>query len=142
MQLTSVLTVALSALTLTSANPITPMARAGNPSLIWHASNFETGCSPGGCTYHFNITGAASENTPGFSTSCSGTTTQEDYALCNDKHVKAQVIPELYPMWNVKVQHSWDANQGQAMFFALGQANITSSMKNFTIPVTEQYGVA
>ncbi|KAL5363498.1 hypothetical protein BJX96DRAFT_167529 [Aspergillus floccosus] len=138
MQFTSLLAVALS--TLAAAVPVTPGARADSPSLTWHVSNFDTGCSPGGCVYTFNIFGVASENTPGFNTHCNGTTTTSDgdeYTLCDDKHVKAQVVTKPYPVWNVKAQHSWFTNQGQAEFFALGQTNVTSSMKNFTIPVTE-----
>lgn len=142
MQLTSILTVALSALSFTSAAPVTAAARAASPSLTWYVSDFNTGCSPGGCLYSFHITGIASQNTPGFSTHCNGTTTQEDYAVCDNEHVEAQVKSELYPAWNVKAKHSWYQNQGQAEFFALGQANVTSTMKNFTIPVTEVYGVA
>ncbi|KAG2413285.1 hypothetical protein HFD88_002474 [Aspergillus terreus] len=138
MQLTSLLAVALS--TLAAAVPVTPGARADSPSLTWHVSNFDTGCSPGGCVYTFNIFGVASQNTPGFNTHCNGTTTTsdgDDYALCDDKHVKAQVVAKPYPVWNVKAQHSWFTNQGEAEFFALGQTNVTSSIKNFTIPVTE-----
>ncbi|GES57049.1 dual specificity phosphatase catalytic domain protein [Aspergillus terreus] len=138
MQLTSLLAVALS--TLAAAVPVTPGARADSPSLTWHVSNFDTGCSPGGCVYTFNISGVASQNTPGFNTHCNGTTTTSDgdeYTLCDDKHVKAQVVTKPYPVWNVKAQHSWFTNQGQAEFFALGQTNVTSSIKNFTIPVTE-----
>ncbi|GAB1204862.1 hypothetical protein BDV32DRAFT_127922 [Aspergillus pseudonomiae] len=138
MQLSSVFTVALSALNLASALPLHRLDTS--PALSWHVSNFNTGCSPGGCVYNFNITGVASQNTPGFQTHCSGTNVQDDYAFCDDKLVKAKVVSQLYPVWTVHVQHAWF--QGEAEFYALGHANVTSTQKNFTIPVTEVYGVA
>lgn len=90
--------------------------------------------------YNFNITGVASQNTPGFHTHCSGTNVQDDFAFCDDKHVKAKVVSQLYPVWTIHVQHAWF--QGEAEFYAVGHANVTSTQKNFTIPVTEVYGVA
>ncbi|KNG80868.1 dual specificity phosphatase, catalytic domain protein [Aspergillus nomiae NRRL 13137] len=133
MQLSSVFTVALSALNLASALPLHRLDTS--PALSWHVSNFNTGCSPGGCVYNFNITGVASQNTPGFQTHCSGTNVQDDYAFCDDKLVKAKVVSQLYPVWTVHVQHAWF--HGEAEFYALGHANVTSTQKNFTIPVTE-----
>ncbi|KAB8074451.1 hypothetical protein BDV29DRAFT_201330 [Aspergillus leporis] len=138
MQLSSVFAVALSVLSLVSALPLHRLSVS--PALVWHVADFSTGCSPGGCVYNFNITGVASQNTPGFHTHCSGTNVQKDFVFCDDKHVKAKVVTQLYPAWTVEVQHAWF--HGQAEFYASGRANVTSTLKNFTIPVTEVYGVA
>ncbi|KAE8148439.1 hypothetical protein BDV25DRAFT_131216 [Aspergillus avenaceus] len=138
MYFSSLFTVALSILSFAAALPLHRLNHS--PALFWHVSDFNTGCSPGGCTYDFNITGIASKNTPGFKTHCSGTSVQDDLVFCDDKHVKAKVAPRLYPAWTVQVQHAW--LQGEAEFYAGGTANVTSTMKNFTIPVTEVYGVA
>ncbi|EAW14056.1 uncharacterized protein ACLA_070890 [Aspergillus clavatus NRRL 1] len=117
-----------------------PLSQTPNPALTWHVSDFSTGCSPGGCVYRFNILGIAAPNTPGFNTTCNGTDVQEDYAFCQDKHIKANVIPLPYPLWKVDAIHAWF--KSGAEFYAEGSANVTSSMENFTIPVTRTYGVA
>ncbi|PYI08269.1 hypothetical protein BO78DRAFT_395878 [Aspergillus sclerotiicarbonarius CBS 121057] len=138
MQLLAYLPLALSTLGLTSASPI---RRAESPALTWHVSNFTTGCSPGGCTYNFNIFGIATANTPGFNTTCSGTDTTSDLTSCADPLVRSRVQPETYPQWNIRVEHAW-TEPGDMEFYDFGETNVTSPARLFTIPVTEEYGVA
>ncbi|BDD59244.1 hypothetical protein MPDQ_000197 [Monascus purpureus] len=147
MQLTSILslifTFSISATTVIAAS--IPYSRAAavrrnaDPT-IWHVSNFSTGCSPAGCTYHFNIFSPATSNTPGFNTTCSGTDLQEENHSCADPTVKSTLRPLLGP-WNVTVLHNWVTPE-DAEYWAIGQANITSGTTDFTIRVTQQYGVA
>ena len=128
----------LSTLGLASASAI-PARANGSPALTWHVSNLTTGCSPGGCTYKFNIKGVETENTPGFDTTCSGTDTQKDYKACDDKEVRAIIKPETYPMWNIQVKHVWDGGIGEHM--TIGKTNVTANTAKFEIPVSQQYGV-
>ncbi|PYH83006.1 hypothetical protein BO82DRAFT_401028 [Aspergillus uvarum CBS 121591] len=144
MQLTTLFSLALSTLSLTSASPISYPSRRDSAALTWHVSNFTTGCSPGGCVYNFNILGVATKNTPGFNTTCSGTTTDsssDDLVSCQNPLIKSRVKAEPYPLWNVRAEHEWIL-PGDAEFFAFGETNVTSSTPRFTIPVTEEYGVA
>ncbi|PYH44253.1 uncharacterized protein BP01DRAFT_374834 [Aspergillus saccharolyticus JOP 1030-1] len=142
MQLTTLFGLALSTLSLTSASPMNYPSRRDSAALTWHVSNFTTGCSPGGCVYNFNILGIATKYTPGFNTSCSGTTeSSDDLVSCQNPLIKSRVKAEPYPLWNVRVEHEW-IETGDAEFYAFGETNVTSSTPRFTIPVTEEYGVA
>lgn len=140
MHLATLLSLPLAFISLTSARAI-PLARSRNsPALTWHVSDFDTGCSPGGCTYKFHILGVETPNTPGFDTVCQGTDEQDGYKACDDKHVSAKLNPKTYPEWNVQVKHAWA--HGSAEYSALGQANISVPIQQFKINVTEEYGVA
>ncbi|RDW90435.1 uncharacterized protein DSM5745_02210 [Aspergillus mulundensis] len=115
-----------------------------NPALTWHVSHFALGCSPGGCVYSFNILGHASQNTPGFNTTCNGTSTQDDYAPCKDAGILAQIEPATYPNWTVSVEHQWREGMFEE-FYAFGEKNVSvasNSTGTFTIPVGSVYGVA
>ncbi|KAL3474394.1 hypothetical protein BJX99DRAFT_178248 [Aspergillus californicus] len=113
-----------------------------NPALTWHVSDFDIGCSPGGCVYSFNVLGLASQNTPGFNTTCNGTTAESDYVACRNSGVfLSQVEPAGYPNWTVKGQHRWREG-AYSDYYALGSANVTQHAENFTIPVSEVYGAA
>ncbi|KAL2872705.1 uncharacterized protein BJX67DRAFT_340169 [Aspergillus lucknowensis] len=112
-----------------------------NPALTWYVSSFETGCSPGGCVYSFNIAGVASANTPGFNTTCNGTSVEKDYVECKDKGVLSQLVPAQYPNWTVKAQHRWRKGEWE-QYYAYGEKNVTAEAENFTIRVGEVYGVA
>ncbi|GIJ88846.1 hypothetical protein Asppvi_007774 [Aspergillus pseudoviridinutans] len=111
-----------------------------NPALTWHVSNFYTGCSPEACDYRFDIMGITTPNTPGFNTTCNGTDVETDYSFCRDKHIKAKVTALKPRGWKVEVMHAWF--KPGAEFYAEGSANVTSTMRNFTIPVTDTYGAA
>ncbi|KAL4943496.1 hypothetical protein BDV06DRAFT_221156 [Aspergillus oleicola] len=146
----SLSTFALTLLTLTStttALPPTayriPMRNAKtdptNPALSWHVSDFDIGCSMGGCVYNFAIQGFASQNTPGFNTTCNGTTEHGDYVACRNKGVLAQVDPAQdggEGNWTVKAEHTWREGAYSA-FYAFGEKNVTDEAIRFTIPVKE-----
>ncbi|CEL00742.1 hypothetical protein ASPCAL00338 [Aspergillus calidoustus] len=138
----------LSATTIATASPfslpktaVRLAADPTNPALTWHVSNFDIGCSPSGCVYSFNIAGAASANTPGFNTTCNGTSVQDDYAACKDKAMLAQIEPAQYPNWTVKAQHQWRETEW-SHYYAFGERNVTEATRSFTITVGEVYGVA
>lgn len=141
---------ALSVLSLTSSAAAMPRAafrmpertsNPTNPALLWHVSDFGVGCSPGGCVYGFNIYGVASDNTPGFNTTCNGTSNQDHYAPCQGKGILSQIEPSSSRNWTVSVQHQW--REGMfSEFYAMGEKNVTSNTTMFTIPVQNVYGVA
>lgn len=144
MQLTSILTVALSAASLASAGPL---RRAKSPALTWQVSNFTSTCGEQDCVFNFNIRGFETENTPGFSTTCTSAGPKAhdymagDNLACHNGNITALVTPESHSLRNVQVEHSW--RQGlTASFHAQGETNITQSATNFTIPVTRTFGSA
>ncbi|KAL4933547.1 uncharacterized protein BDV17DRAFT_287196 [Aspergillus undulatus] len=152
----TVLTLGLTSTTTASLPPIAyriPMSpnnartNPNNPALTWHVSHFDIGCSQGGCVYNFAIQGFSSENTPGFNTTCNGTTEAGDYAPCRNKGVLAQIDPQVdangngASNWTVKAQHQWREG-AYSEFYALGEKNVTEAQTRFTIPVKEVYGVA
>lgn len=108
-----------------------------SPALTWHVSNFNVLSSSN--NYNFHIVGIATENTPGFNTTCTGTTGKKTYQPCADSPVRAIVTPEA-SQYNVEVQHGW--TKAESEFWAVGSANTTAPAKQFTIKVDEQYGVA
>jgi hypothetical protein len=137
MQLSTILPALLSGLSFTNALPT-----VAPPT--WQASNFTLNCSPGGCIYSFNITGARSENTPAFSTHCEGKT--PNATLCLDKNITARVKPLGNPLWNVWVEHEWHILQpgmnSEQTYWQSGSTNVTEHTKNFRIMPDLFYGVA
>lgn len=114
-----------------------------SPALTWYVTDFTVPSSQGSAApqYNFHIAGIATKNTPGFNTTCTGTTGGGDeYAPCQDQHVRAIVAPHGPKQWDVQVQHGW--TKDQAEFWAVGDANVTAPARSFTIKVDEQYGVA
>lgn len=137
MQLTTI-TTALLSLGMVNA------AALGKPS-TWHVSNWEINGSPGGSVYSFNITGAPSDNAPGFKTSCEGI--PGNATACKDSSVSAKVTEAKYPLWNVWVQHEWHKhpkNESEQTYWQYGSANASQSHKftKFDIKPTGFYGVA
>lgn len=137
MHLTTAALALLSSVPLISA---TPIIHARNLQ-SWKVTGFETGCSPGGCIYKFNIFGAAAaQNAPAFNTTCHGNDVANKYQPCDDPSVSANLIPLRSPIWGVQVKHEWTSETGR--FTALGDVNITEGTTSFSVPVTQQYGVA
>ncbi|KAL2218503.1 hypothetical protein M432DRAFT_590579 [Thermoascus aurantiacus ATCC 26904] len=137
MHLTTAALALLSSAALVSANPIHLRPRGPES---WHVSGFQTGCSPGGCVYSFSIAGPATQSAPAFNTTCRGTDVAGDYQSCADPAVSANLIPRTYPVWGVQVKHEW--TRGSGHYTALGNANITQGTTSFSVPVTQEYGVA
>jgi hypothetical protein len=79
-------------LTTTNAAPQTVVNPGGITN--WSVTNFEIGCSPGGCVYNFNISGPASADVgPAFATYCSGTDVQQKIVPCVNQNVQANLVP-------------------------------------------------
>lgn len=137
MHLTTLFPILLSSLSVTNALP-------KNTPSSWRASNFTLDCSPGGCVYSFHITGAQSQNTPGFNTHCEGET--PNTAFCDDKNLTVTVKPMDNPVWNVNVQHEWHimepAMNSEETFWQSGSANVTDTTRHFLVRPTFFYGVA
>ncbi|PYH91346.1 hypothetical protein BO71DRAFT_51857 [Aspergillus ellipticus CBS 707.79] len=138
MQFLTLLPLALSTLGLVSASPI---RREDNPALTWHVSNFNTVHTAVGYNYTFNIYGVATQNTPGFNTTCTGSNATTDLAACADPLIKSRIQADPFPVWNVRVEHEW-IKSGDMEFYTYGEQNVTSPAPRFTIPVTQEYGVA
>ncbi|KAJ5112640.1 hypothetical protein N7532_000685 [Penicillium argentinense] len=135
MQLTTIVPVLLSSLSLTAAAPQEVPA-------TWKATDLDIGCSPGGCSWRFNITGAASENTPRFHTHCEGIA--PNATLCTDKNITARVKPLTYPKFNIWVQHQWHIIEDETdqHYWQSGDANVTDAQTRFQIKPDQFYGVA
>lgn len=137
MQLISLLPLALSALGLANAAALEKPAN-------WNATAWSIDCSPGGCNYEFNITGAKTANTPAFSTHCEGIT--RNATVCDLKNITAMVKPAGDSNWNVAVQHRWTIPEPEYNslqdYWQSGNTNVTETAKNFTIAPNSLYGVA
>lgn len=136
MQLTNL----LAFLTTLKDTTATPQA---NPS-AWKATNWTLDCSPGGCIYSFNITGAASQNTPAFNALCEGQT--PNATRCTDQHITATVTPLGNPLWKVNVEHEWHIimpqQNSEQTYWQYGSANVTEMTRAFQIIPDIFYGVA
>lgn len=124
--------------TLAVAAPFKTLSKSRpSPALTWQVTDFNVPSSSNQYTFH--ISGIGTENTPGFNTTCTGTTGKDTYQPCADSQIRAIVAPEN-SQWSVEAQHGWTKGEGE--FWAVGKANTTSPAKQFTINADEQYGVA
>ncbi|KAJ5243326.1 uncharacterized protein N7469_001653 [Penicillium citrinum] len=135
MQLTALLPVLLSTLSLTTAAP------QGAPA-VYKSNDLEIQGSPGGVAWRFDISAPKSENSPGFSTHCQGVSS--NVTVCADKNITAQVRPLNDPNYNIWVQHHWAKMDGQYRqdFWQSGNVNVTKSTTRFQIKPDTFYGVA
>jgi len=137
MQFTTSLLLALSTLGLANAAALEKPAP-------WKATGWSIDCSPGGCVYEFNITGAKTENTPAFSTHCEGIT--PNATICDLKNITARVQPAGNPLWTVAVKHRWSIPEPEynslQEYWQSGSVNVTETAKSFTINPISLYGVA
>lgn len=137
MHLTTLLPALLSGLSL--ANAEDQLAPA-----TWLATNFTLGCSASACAWSFNVTGARTENTPGFNTHCQGIV--PNATLCADKSITAVVQQLHFPLWRVTVEHEWSVEEPQLnsemTYWQSGSTNVTAHTKTFPIKPDSFYGVA
>ncbi|KAJ5569544.1 uncharacterized protein N7459_008974 [Penicillium hispanicum] len=137
MQLTTLLPVFLSTLSLASALP-----RRSEPA-TWKASDSSINCSPGGCIAKFNIKAAKTANSPGFNVHCEGPT--PNATVCNSTDITTHVNPLGDSVWNVWVQHEWiiqPKNESDQENWQSGNTNITNTDPTFLITPDHFYGVA
>lgn len=137
MQLTALLSVVLSTVSLTSA-----LARRDAPS-AYNGTNSSIVCSQGGCIASFNIKADETKNTPGFNTHCEGPT--PNATVCNNTDITTHVKPLGDSRWNVWVQHKWDIahpNHPDEYGSQAGDTNITYNQPTFQILPDKLQGVA
>jgi len=116
-------------------------ATLAQPS-IWQVTNWQI-VSSGGTVYSFNISGAATANSPGFNTHCEGIV--PNATACDDTNITATVTEQTHPLWNVAVTHEWHifpAGQSEQTYWQSGSTNVSNTQSNFTITPTLFYGVA
>ncbi|KAI1384773.1 uncharacterized protein F4822DRAFT_373041 [Hypoxylon trugodes] len=116
----------------------------------WPATNFDEGCSPGGCIASFNISAPADyvKGAPAFNVSCHPIYIQQGWVEC-DVVGENQNGAFVRSMWSeatvreqikISVSHVW--NQGETRFNASGSIEIPSTSTSFGVPVTSLTAVA
>lgn len=143
MQLTTLLPVLLSSLSLTTAAP----QSAPSTTSTWNGTHLDIGCSPGGCAWRFDLAAPKSNlgqsiSSPAFNTYCEGSS--YNATPCADKNITVQVKPLSYPKFNIWVEQHWSkvVDQSQQDYWLSGNVNVTESNKDFTIKPDQFYGVA
>lgn len=133
MRLTTLLPVFLSSMSLTSARP----ADIGPETYKVTKYSPPHSCTPGGCSYHFNISALAPDHTKYFHTYCHGDS--EDPTPCDLKNLTSTITQLKHPYWNVKIQHAWSSlPDGEPAFhFDMQSAskNVTDEETSFSLPV-------
>lgn len=131
MHLSTLLPVFLSCLSLTGARP------AIDRSEDYRVTNYSHGCTPGGCSYHFNVSARAPDHSTRFHTYCHGDS--EDPTPCDLKNLTATITQLEHPYWNVKIQHAWSwLPKGEPAFHYDMQSaskNVTDEATSFTLKV-------
>jgi len=148
-------------LTSTLALPTTTHLDLSTASLpTWSVTNWTEGCSPGGCTYSFNISTHAPPPAtaynpsspypePAFSTFCSGTDVQNRFVACDNPNVLANEVPGVSNL-TLMIQHVWQAplagDEGEVgTFWILGNHTIVFPIVKpaaFEVPQMEMYAIA
>lgn len=135
MQLTTILPVLLSTLSLTTA------ATQGAPP-VFRSNSLDIGSSPGGVAWRFNVSSRGSDNSPAFNTRCEGTS--YNATACADSNVTAQLTPLGNPDFNLTVQHHWVkfVDSDRQDFWQSGTAKVNETTTSFKIIPDSFYGVA
>ncbi|KAJ5739534.1 hypothetical protein N7533_012318 [Penicillium manginii] len=135
MQLTTLLPVLLSTLSLTNAAP-----QGAAP--VFRSNNLDIGGSPGGVAWRFNVSSPGSENSPAFNTRCEGTS--YNATACADPNVVAQLVKLGNPSFNLTVQHHWTkyVDDDRQDFWQSGTTKVNETSTSFRIIPDSFYGVA
>ncbi|KAI1376856.1 hypothetical protein F4677DRAFT_418260 [Hypoxylon crocopeplum] len=110
----------------------------------WTATNFEEGCSPGGCIASFNISAPAGyvEGAPAFNVACHPIYIQRGWVEC-DAISELAAGSSVASLWNdaserelikISVSHAW--LQGEARYNASGSDEFAAGTTTFQVPVT------
>ncbi|KAG9232108.1 hypothetical protein BJ875DRAFT_467750 [Amylocarpus encephaloides] len=92
MNLTTLLATLVPAASILAAPQFTP-ACPGCPISV-SVTNYLTGCSPGGCTYSFSVSGPSQAGFgSAFDTTCNGTDVQGFYKVCGVPDLAANLVP-------------------------------------------------
>ncbi|KAI1406087.1 hypothetical protein F4819DRAFT_285606 [Hypoxylon fuscum] len=110
----------------------------------WKATNFQEGCSPGGCIASFNITAPAGyvKDAPAFNVACHPIYIQQGWLEC-DTIGEAAAGSSVESMWtgaeereNIKISVSHIWSQGEARYNASGNVEFPATTTSFEVPVT------
>ncbi|OTA60733.1 hypothetical protein K449DRAFT_435132 [Hypoxylon sp. EC38] len=111
----------------------------------WPATNWQEGCSPGGCRGTYDISAPAGyvDGAPAFNVHCHSTYIQEGWTQCDP--VEPQTDNSyVASMWTgaserefikISVAHIW--YQGEARYNASGSVEFKSGVTTFDVPVTQ-----
>jgi hypothetical protein len=135
MQLTSILPVLLSTLSLTTA-----ATQGAVP--VFRSNNLDIGSSPGGVAWRFNVTARRGDESPAFNTFCEGTS--YNATPCANPNIVAQLTPLGNPNFNLTVQQHWVkyVDSARQDFWQEGTAKVNESSTSFNIVPDTFYGVA
>ncbi|KAI0138588.1 hypothetical protein F4776DRAFT_662959 [Hypoxylon sp. NC0597] len=111
----------------------------------WPATNWQEGCSPGGCRGTYDISAPAGyvSNAPAFNVHCHSTYIQEGWTKCDAVGEQAEGS-YVESMWTdaserelikISVSHIW--YQGEARYNASGSVEFQSGVTTFDVPVTQ-----
>jgi hypothetical protein len=133
------------------SHPTSQFTTRQNTAAQFLVTQYNTGCSPAGCTYGFNISytapacSAGSICEPSFSTFCQGTDIQGGYRECEDALITTDEVPETGNS-TLTVQHQWDQdyNGEDARFWAVANTTVAIGVgefndrnASFVVPVVE-----
>ncbi|OTB01360.1 hypothetical protein M426DRAFT_14522 [Hypoxylon sp. CI-4A] len=143
-----------SAITVISALAISALALPGvlnarETFATWTATDFQEGCSPGGCASSFNISAPEGyvKNAPAFDVVCHPVYIQQGWVDC-DAQDKMAAGSYVASMWTgaadreqikISVEHIWF--EGEARYNATGAAEFAAGTAEFQIPVTNMSAV-
>ncbi|KAJ5974485.1 hypothetical protein N7481_011695 [Penicillium waksmanii] len=102
MQLTTILPVLLSTLSLTTA-----ATQGAAP--VFRSNNLDIGSSPGGVAWRFNVTARRGDDSPAFNTRCEGTS-------YNATPLPIQISSRSSPHWETPISTSRCSNTGSNMW--------------------------
>ncbi|PMD33247.1 hypothetical protein L207DRAFT_639404 [Hyaloscypha variabilis F] len=145
MQLTTpLITTLLSLISTTTAAALPQTTVTPGATTPWDVSNFVLGCSPGGCTYTFDISGPATADVgPTFSTSCSGSDEQQKMVPCSDTNIESNLVPTQDVGLVLQVSRFGDGANGGDNGYMYGNATAApegeGAFASFVVPA-EFYG--
>lgn len=124
-------------------------ARQEEPLAYWPASNFQEGCSPGGCIAGFNLTALAGyvSGAPAFNVFCHPIYIQQGWIDCDPVGEQA-AGSSVQSMWTdaserelikLSVAHLW--REGEASYNASGSVEIEATETSFEVPVLGVVGI-
>ncbi|KAI9665545.1 MAG: hypothetical protein M1831_001688 [Alyxoria varia] len=147
-------TAAIAIAALAQAAYAAPAAEKKDP-YAWDVTNFGAGCSPGGCSYGFDISGPyrdeGTTSIPGFSAKCSGVADRPDYNVCQQfaeatVYAKVENVQQPKYGWNVYVSYVYYNIQNQGRYNYTGHEIAYpprgTSNTNFTIEPDQVSAVA
>ncbi|KAI2623952.1 hypothetical protein GGS26DRAFT_215333 [Hypomontagnella submonticulosa] len=110
----------------------------------WPATNFQEGCSPGGCIASFNISAPADyvKGAPAFNVACHPIYIQQGWIECDavSELADRSYVQSMWtdgsdrPLIKISVSHVW--YQGEVRYNASGAVEFPATTTAFQVPVT------